>query len=174
MSRITEAGHITHPALAAGELGAVIRYAADGPELVNLPWGLKPTFSGGEPFTVIRAEGRAFPDHRCLIVASEFRSGKGARRRSFTMVSGDSFYFAGIWQSARDGWPESYAAITIDANPDVEPFHHRMMAVIRRADSRRWLDDMAAGEELLRPLPLGTFVAKRLREGEPDRPFMLE
>jgi putative SOS response-associated peptidase YedK len=90
------------------------------------------------------------------------------------MVSGEDFYFAGIWRPALPGWPESYAAITIDANLDVAPFHHRMMAVIRKADGRRWLDDMVRGEELLRPLPFGTFVARRLREGEPDRPFTRE
>jgi putative SOS response-associated peptidase YedK len=71
MSTMTEAGYITHPALAAGELGAVIRYASDGPELVNLRWGLKPAEPGGEPFTAVRAEGRTFESRRCLVPASE-------------------------------------------------------------------------------------------------------
>jgi putative SOS response-associated peptidase YedK len=39
---------------------------------VELPWGLQPRERGGRPFTVVRAEGRTFPSHRCLVPASEF------------------------------------------------------------------------------------------------------
>lgn len=58
---------------AIGQRRVVIRRNGGDLEMVELPWGLQPREPGGRAFTVIRAEGRTFPDHRCLVPASEFR-----------------------------------------------------------------------------------------------------
>lgn len=56
------------------------------------------------------------------------------------------------------------AILTIEANDDVAPFHDRQMAVLRRDQRMAWLDRTCLEEELLRPLPAGTFVVSQVRE----------
>jgi putative SOS response-associated peptidase YedK len=130
--------------------------------MVELPWGLQPRERGGRPFTVVRAEGRPFPSHRCLVPASEFRFRSRGREYSFALADGDWFYFAGIWRPASRDWPESYAILTTEANADVAPYHDRQMAVLRRADRMQWLDHDSREEDVLGPVPPGTFEVRRL------------
>jgi putative SOS response-associated peptidase YedK len=159
MDRVATTAYKTGPAIAPGEPGCVIRRAADGVEMVNLAWGLAPNAADHSAITVLRSEGRRFPDRRCLVPASEFFHAHRGRQYRFTRTDGDWFYFAGVWRPAASGWPAAYAVLTIPANPDVAPHHPRQMAVIRRADRMAWLDDPSADDRLLRPLPRGTFAA---------------
>jgi len=62
-------------------------------------------------------------------------------------------------------WPEAYTTLTIEANDDVAPFHDRQIAVLRRDQRMAWLDRTCLEEELLRPLPAGTFVVSQPRTG---------
>jgi putative SOS response-associated peptidase YedK len=157
MSAIIDPGYRTGPATRVGDYGAVVRRAGDEIELVNLRWGLRPRESGGRPFTVIRAEGRTFPTHRCLLPASEFYLRRRGRRFRFTLRGRELFYFAGIWRPAAHGWPASYAVLTIEANADAAPYHERQMAVMRRDDLMAWLDLARPEPDLLRPLPARSF-----------------
>ena len=143
-----------------GQRRVVIRRNAGDVEMVELPWGLDPRERGGRPFTVIRAEGRTFPSHRCLIPASEFRHRSRGKHYGFSLVDGDWFYFAGIWRPATADWPEAFAILTIEANADVAPFHDRQMAVLRRNRRMAWLDRTCREEELLQPLPAKTFKTR--------------
>ena len=144
---------------------AIIRRRADVLEMVELPWGLQPRELGGRPLTVIRADGRTFPNHRCLVPASEFRFRSQGRQYVFSLVGGDWFYFAGIWRPAARNWPEAYAILTIEANRDIAPYHDRQMAVLRRDQRLEWLDATRSEQELLQPLPIGSFlVQSRERE----------
>jgi len=143
-----------------GQRRVVIRRNAGDVEMVELPWGLEPHERGGRPFTVIRAEGRSFPSHRCLVPASEFRHRSRGKHYGFSLADGDWFYFAGIWRPATGGWPEAFAILTIEANADVAPFHDRQMAVLRRDQRMAWLDRTCSEEELLRPLPAQTFKTR--------------
>jgi putative SOS response-associated peptidase YedK len=151
---------------AIGQRRVVIRRDGRDVEMVELPWGLQPRESAGRAFTVIRAEGRTFPDLRCLVPASEFRFRVRGKQYGFSLANGDWFYFAGIWRPATREWPEAYAILTIEANADVAPFHDRQMAVIRREQRMAWLDRTCREEDLLHPLPAGSFKVARLR-GEP-------
>jgi putative SOS response-associated peptidase YedK len=150
-----------------GELAPIIRRKGDEIELVELHWGLKPRGPEHRPIINIRSEGRRFPSNRCLVPATEFflsrRSAVGRTRWRFTMADGDSFYFAGLWRPAFEDWPESYAVLTTEANPDVAPYNDRQMAVICREDRNTWLDLTLPEEELLRPLPAGSFRVQRAR-----------
>ncbi|MER8808242.1 SOS response-associated peptidase [Mesorhizobium australicum] len=146
------------------ERRVIIRRAGRDVEMVELPWGLQPREAEGRPFTLVRAEGRGFPDHRCLVPASEFRNRSHGKRYSFSLESGDWFYFAGIWRPATPYWPESYAILTTAANDDVAPYHDRQMAVLRRDQRMDWLDLTVAEDELLQPLPPGSFKVARVRE----------
>jgi putative SOS response-associated peptidase YedK len=144
-----------------GQRRAIIRRDGEGVEMVELSWGLQPRDGDGRPFKVIRAEGRSFPTHRCLVPASEFLMRSRGRGYSFSLADGDWFYFAGIWRLATRGCSEAYAILTIEPSPDVAPYHDRQMAVLRRAQRLDWLDATVAEGELLRPLPAGSF---RVRE----------
>ena len=53
-----------------GEPALIIRRTGDESELVELHWGLKPHSPEHRPLINIRAEGRRFPSHRCLLPAS--------------------------------------------------------------------------------------------------------
>ncbi|MGY4197276.1 SOS response-associated peptidase family protein [Bradyrhizobium sp. USDA 4520] len=146
-----------------GERRVIIRRYGGDVEMVELPWGLQPGEAGGRPFTVVRAEGRTFPSHRCLVPASEFRHRSRGKNYSFSLANGDWFYFAGIWRPATREWPEAYAILTIEANEDVAPLHDRQMAVVRREQRMVWLNRTCREDELLRPLPAGTFKVARAR-----------
>lgn len=149
-----------------GQRRVVIRRNGSDVEMAELAWGLQPRDPGGRAFTVIRAEGRTFPDHRCLVPASEFRHWSRGKHYAFSLADGDWFYFAGIWRRATREWPEAYAILTIEANADVAPFHDRQMAIVRRDQCMAWLDRTYREDELLRPLPAGTFKVTRT-SGEP-------
>jgi putative SOS response-associated peptidase YedK len=146
---------------AIGQRRVVIRRNGGQIEMVELPWGLQPREPRSRAFTVIRAEGRTFPDHRCLVPASEFHHRSRREQYGFSLADGDWFYFAGIWRPAASDWPEAFAILTIEANADMAPFHDRQMAVVRRDQRMAWLDRTCREDELLRPLPAGTFKVTR-------------
>jgi putative SOS response-associated peptidase YedK len=146
-----------------GQRRAIIRRNPDGVEMVDSAWGLRPGPHADRPYTVIRAEGRTVSSHRCLVPASEFRLRSKGRAYSFTLANGDWFYFAGIWRPAKPDWPEAYAILTVEANPDVAPYHDRQMAVLRREQRLDWLDSQAPENDLLRPLPVGSFRVREVR-----------
>lgn len=144
-----------------GQRRAIIRRDAGGVEMVELAWGLRPGPNAGRPFTIVRAEDRTFPTHRCLVPASEFRLRSHGRTYSFSLADGDWFYFAGIWRPAKPDWPEAYAILTVAANEDVAPYHDRQMAVLKRGQRLDWLDDLADECELLRPLSPRSFCVRK-------------
>lgn len=109
----------------------------------------------------MRAEGRKFPSHRCLVPASEFLISHHGQSCRFSLADGDWFYFAGIWRPASQGWPEAYAILTIQANADVAPYQDRQMAVLRRRERMDWLDLSRPEHELLQPLPMRAFRIER-------------
>jgi putative SOS response-associated peptidase YedK len=153
------------------ERRVIIRRSGGDVEMVEMPWGLQPREVGGRPFTVIRAEGRVFPSHRCLVPAADFRFRSRGRHYSFALDDGDWFYFAGIWRSALQDWPEAYAILTIKANDDVAPYHDRQMAVLRREQRMAWLDMTCPEDALLRALPAGSFTVSPLHEQDAQAVF---
>lgn len=147
-----------------GQRRAIIRRNGNDVEMVGAAWGLWPGPSSDRPFTLVRAEGRTFPTHRCLVPASEFRLRSRGRAYRFSLADGDWFYFAGIWRPAKSDWPESYAILTVAANDDVAPYHDRQMTVLRRGQRLDWLDGLVDDNELFQRLPQGSF---RIREARP-------
>ncbi len=151
---------------------AIIRRDGAGVEMVELPWGLQPREPGGRPFTVIRAQGRTFPSHRCLVPVSEFGHTSRGRQYRFSLADGDWFYFAGIWRPASRDWPEAYAILTIEASADIAPYHDRQMAVLKRSQRLEWLDLTGPETELLRQLPKDTFRVRASREVGASQPML--
>ncbi|MEP9380335.1 SOS response-associated peptidase family protein [Aquabacter sp. CN5-332] len=139
------------------ERRVIIRRHGEDVEMVELSWGFQPREVGDRPFTLVRAEGRVFPTHRCLVPASELLHRTNGKQYRFSLSDGDWFYFAGIWRPATRDWPEAYAILTMPANADAAPFMERQMAVLSRDSRMAWLDSKVPVGELLRPLPTGTF-----------------
>src|ERR1700742_4300115 len=83
-----------------GQRRAIIRRSGDDVEMLEVAWGLRPGPTSDRPLTLIRAEGRLFPTHRCLVPASEFRLPGRGRVYRFSLANGDWFYLAGIWRPA--------------------------------------------------------------------------
>ena len=117
----------------------------------------------GRPIINVRSEGRHFaPERRCLIPTNGLYVPPMARPapERFEAVLPDEpdfFCFAGIWAPASGDWPESFAALTIDAAGDIAAYTDRQMAVMPRADWNDWLFGGRLEEELLRPLPKGSY-----------------
>jgi putative SOS response-associated peptidase YedK len=72
---------------------------------------------------------------------------------SISLASGDP---------RKPDWPEAYAILTVEANPDVALYHDRQMVVLRREQRLDWLDSQVAEDKLLRPLPAGSFRVKEV------------
>ena len=127
-------------------------------------WGFEPA-NGGEPVINIRAETADVSSNRCLIPASDFELFTGAdypKRRWRIAVKGEPlFFFAGLWRSASAAWPLSYAALTIEAAPDLKPLTDRQMALIRASDAATWLTSVELASGLLKPLPPGSYEIER-------------
>jgi putative SOS response-associated peptidase YedK len=148
---------------------AIVRLRGSDFELVQRRWSWPGP--GGKPVFNYRGEGRAFGNTqtsgRCLIVADGFYEytdpQDGGRRKTrwlFTRAGEDLFGIAGLWRTdPKVG--EACTMLTVAPGADVAPYHNRQVAVIGRADWRRWLDASAPAEALLKPSPPGTFDVQR-------------
>lgn len=143
------------------ERRVIIRRNGGDVEMVELPWGLQPRENGGRPFTVTRAEGRTFPSHRCLIPASEFRHRSRDKHYSFSLTSGDWFYFAGIWRATKDVG-EAFTMLTMEPGPDIAPYHDRQIVILERDAWADWLDPSVPAQSLIRPLAAGTLQVEQV------------
>lgn len=123
-------------------------------------WGFEAR-DRGEPVINVRAETAEITRNRCLIPATDFELFTGAehpKRRWKVTVKGEPlFFFAGLWRKGTAGAPDSFAALTVEATPDLLSLTDRQMAVIRPADAATWLEDEHRAAELLKPLPAGSF-----------------
>lgn len=146
----------THPT----DTAPVIRWGRHGPELADMRWGFD-AGKGGEPIINVRAETADLSRNRCLIPATDFELFTGAehpkRRWKVTLKGETLFFFAGLWRHGRGGTPDAFAALTIEAAPDLLPLTDRQMAVIRPSDAATWLEHEHGAAELLKPLPSGSF-----------------
>lgn len=140
----------------------VLRAYGDGCELASMRWGLKPARPKAGPITNWRAEGRRFSQGRCLVPVTAFFEFTGARapktRWRFAPADGAWFCFAGLWRP-EDG-VDRFAVLTVDAGPDVAPYHPRQPVI--RAE-RRWAAWLGEGahDDLLTPSPVGTLQVRR-------------
>ncbi len=167
-------------ALPAGDLlpgqtvPAVIH--AGGRRLVLLRWGLIPAWAKdpaiGRKLFNARAETlaekpsfrEAFKKRRCLIPADGFYEWTGQKGKKqairFSLASGGSFAFAGLYESWRppSGEPiRTCTIVTTSPNALIAPIHDRMPVILPRSAEAFWLDpairDPAALRPLLRPYP---------------------
>ncbi|HEX4736708.1 MAG TPA: SOS response-associated peptidase family protein [Allosphingosinicella sp.] len=91
------------------------------------------------------------PENRCLIPLTGFceaEGEKGAKRRTWFNVNGQSiFAWAGMWKDSHE-WGPVYSGLMTDCNEAVRPVHDRMPVLLHEEDHERWLhgglDDVIA------------------------------
>jgi len=101
---------------------------------------------------------------RCLVLADGFyewkRDGRARLPFYFRLHGHQPFAFAGLWDewSSPEGSPlQTFTILTTQANPVVEPVHHRMPVILNAEQGGQWLkaETIAPGAlaGLLPPLP---------------------
>jgi putative SOS response-associated peptidase YedK len=133
-------------------------------EMREAVWGSNPRFGDGASFRFVRSEGQTFPNHRCLIPASEFHMTVGDKRYRVTLDGGHFFYLAAIWEPAMGEWPLCYRIITVAANPEVARYQERHGAIIQRRQRMQWLDGSVSEIDLLATPPARTFLVEEINE----------
>lgn len=156
------------------DVAPIVRAAAErgAAQLVQRRWSWPgPT---GKPVYNFRSEGRDFGENRCLIIADgfyEFTTPElvaGAPKKKlkdkwlFTLRDRRWFCIAGIYRNVPE-FGEAFTMLTIDAGPDVKPYHDRQIVVLRPEDWARWLDPATPAAEILRPLPADSLEVTRIR-----------
>jgi len=136
-------------------------------ELVNRRWSWPGP--GGKPVYNYRSEGRAFSSHRALVLCDgfyEFTAPEEPKQKRldkwlFTMNDHRWFCMAGIWR-AHPEIGEAFTLLTMDAGPDVAPYHHRQIIPLPCDRWAAWLDPEVPAEEVLTWLPEGSLPATRV------------
>ena len=148
---ITDPGAIVRPA-PAGEFELVVRrWSWPGPNK-------KPVYN-------YRSDGREFSSGgRCLILADGFYEytvpadpkKKRKDRWLFATADGEPFAIAGLVRDAGGAIGEAFTMLTTEPGPDVAPYHHRQVAVVRASLWAQWLDHGVSARELLGPSTAGS------------------
>lgn len=141
-----------------GKLGRIMVWRDGAPRQIECRWGFRPVEPGGRPVSLLRWEGRAI-DSPCLIIANDFglKVDGVYKYRASPITKAPFFCLAGVYRPATGDWPESYAALTTTAYPDLAAYKDRHVAVVREEDWFDWLRLSRPVAELLRPFPPGSF-----------------
>lgn len=158
--------------IAPSQYCPVVRRGEGGRELVHMRWGLIPSWAKEAKvgFSNINARAEsvatkpafraAFKRRRCVVPATGFYEWKavaGQRKKQpyhVQLPAGAMFGFAGLWEHWQD--IESFAIVTTDATPQLQPIHERMPVILTSDAIDRWLDADATREDLqalLQPYP---------------------
>ncbi|MBS0410712.1 MAG: SOS response-associated peptidase [Proteobacteria bacterium] len=153
------------------DLAPVVR--REGEERVRLDqmrWGFPPGRPKAGPVINYRSEGRSFTTGRCLVPATHFFEFTGAKYPKtawrFTPADGDLFAMAGLWRAGDDGQAR-FTLLTIDAGPDVAPYHDRQIVPLGPAGWKGWLDPTTDGQAFLKPGPEGSLKVAQASKGPP-------
>lgn len=146
-------------------------------ELVNRRWSWPSP--QGKPVYNFRSEGREFTSHRCLILADGFYEFTGPAdpkqkrldKWLFTMRDHRWFCIAGIWRESSIG--EAFTMLTMDAGPDLAPYHHRQVIPLAREQWADWLDPAVPARDVLSWLPAGSLPAVQVYGTPPAQPALL-
>ena len=121
------------------DIGPVMRATGNGIELVPMTFSFPPGRQGGAPVFNFRSEGRHFAKcNRCLVPASAFFEFTGKRypkaKHRFALKGSPITAIAGIWKPGQGNHPPSFTMLTIAPGPDIVPYHHRQVVVLRPED----------------------------------------
>jgi len=128
----------------------------------------------GKPVFNMRSDGREFGKDRCLVLADGFyeftKAADPKQKRKdcwlFSPREGD-VAIAGLVRSTPEKG-EAFTLLTVPPGKDVEPYHHRGVALLTPAQWRAWLDGSAKCVEVLGPSVEGSLaVSNRSQQPSP-------
>jgi putative SOS response-associated peptidase YedK len=171
----------------------VVALAGGAAAVRPMRWGLVPFGERASPNPRLLANARAetaakmpafrkgVAGRRCLVPANGFYEWKekgGVKwPHLFTLAGEEPFAFAGIWDPAGEGLPETYCILTTEPNELVAQVHTRMPVIMTGETMPRWLGDLPLEEGELRRLvwpieaarmacrPVSRFVSNSRNEG---------
>ncbi len=137
------------------------------PRLRMMRWGFAPPRAKAPPAINFRSEGRTFDEGRCLVPATHFFEFTGRTypktRWRFTFPGEEPFCMAGLVRGA--GEAARFTLLTLDAGPDVAPYHDRQIVPLPASAWAARLDPATPPGAILRPGPAGSLsVAPSPRE----------
>lgn len=162
--------------IAPMQVAAVVRSKGKTRGLDSLRWGLVPSWakdgSGGSRMINARSESlsdkpsfrNAVRFRRCIVPASGFYEWKPEAGRKLPyyirLSDGAPMGFAAVWEAWKTpegSFLETFAILTMSANPLIAPIHDRMPVILHPDAYSLWLDkDVSKPEQLLplyRPFP---------------------
>lgn len=154
--------------IAITDPGAIVRASASkGFELVVRRWSWPG--GNGRPVYNMRSDGREFSSGRCLIVADgfyEYTAPADAKQRRkdrwlFAAADAEPIALAGLVRAVEGGIGQAFTMLTTEPGPDVAPYHHRQVAVIRASLWRQWLDHRVPAGQLLQPSAAGSLSVSK-------------
>jgi len=139
--------------------------------LVNRRWSWPG--QGGKPVYNFRSDGRDFVERRCLVLCDGFyeftdpanKDQKRLDKCLFTLKGHRWFCMAGIWREVADG--EAFTLLTMDAGPDIAPYHNRQIIPLPRESWADWLDPRVPSGDILTWLPEGRLDVRQVYGNPP-------
>lgn len=142
-----------------GKRASVMIWKDGKPREVQLQWGLRPIESGGKAVSLLRSE-RWEISNPCLMIATEFALKPEDSKLVYaaSLITEKPFFcVAGMWRPASSDRPAAFAALTVPAYPDLEPYKDRHVAVVRPEDWWHWLAGRKSKDDVIRPYLPGCF-----------------
>ena len=121
-------------------------------------WGLPSRDADIFQIPLLKSE-TAVIDRPCLLLASEFGLVKrGKTIYAASLIADDPFFcIAAVWRPGGRDWPDSFAALTVPAYPDLAPHKDRHVGVVHPDDWFDWLMRTRDPLDILRPFPNNSF-----------------
>jgi putative SOS response-associated peptidase YedK len=158
----------------------VIRQEGEGRvRLDQMRWGFPPGRPKAGPVINYRSEGRSFTTGRCLVPATHFFEFTGVKypktQWRFTAPATEVFAMAGLWRPEKTpGEGDRFTLLTIDAGPDVAPYHDRQIVPLTPDQWGGWLDPTTDGQAFLTAAPAGFLKAAQvIKDGPPPAARLL-
>jgi len=139
--------------------------------LSQMGWGFPPPRPKAGPVINFRSEGRTFTTGRCLVPATHFFEFTGVKypktQWRFTAPGAEVFAMAGLWRETGEGTGPRFTLLTIDAGPDVAPYHDRQIVPLAPDQWRAWLDPTTDAQTLLKAGAAGSLAVAQVVKGAP-------
>lgn len=144
------------------ERAPIVRFNQTGQaELVERRWSWPGP--GGKPVFNMRSDGREFGKDRCLVLADGFyeftaaADPKQKKKNCWLFEPPADIAIAGLVRANPDVG-EAFTLLTVPPGPDITPYHHRGVALLKPPQWRAWLDGSARCLDVLGPSEAGSLT----------------
>jgi putative SOS response-associated peptidase YedK len=144
------------------ERAPIVRFNQTGEaELVERRWSWPGP--GGKPVFNMRSDGREFGKDRCLVLADGFyeftapADPKQKKKDCWLFEPALDVAIAGLVRASPDVG-EAFTLLTVPPGEDIQPYHHRGVALLSPPQWRTWLDGSARCLDVLRPSEAGSLT----------------